>query len=117
MTRPRCTPSKSGSPPRSTDAAAAELAADLAGRGQQAPGVNAMPGPSAAFAAAWQERTGQPARTSMRMRLYALDTLLPPDPPPPGAARTADAADRGLMVAWLDAFKDEAQPPGPNESE
>src|SRR6202035_3463825 len=36
-----------------TDAAAAELAADLAGRDHQAPGVNAMPGPSAAFAAAW----------------------------------------------------------------
>jgi RimJ/RimL family protein N-acetyltransferase len=100
-----------------TDAAAAELAADLAGRGHPTSGVNATPGPSAAFAAAWQERTGQPARTGMRMRLYALDTLLPPDPPPPGAARTADAADHGLMVAWIDAFKDEAQPAGPNESE
>ena len=100
-----------------TDAAAAELAADLTGRGHQAPGVNATPGPSAAFAAAWQERTGQPARTGMRMRLYALGTLLPPDPPPPGAARIADAADRDLMLAWLDAFKDEAQPAGPNESE
>jgi RimJ/RimL family protein N-acetyltransferase len=100
-----------------TDAAAAELAADLAGRGHRAPGVNATPGPSAAFAAAWQERTGQPARTGMRMRLYSLGTLLPPDPPPPGAARIADAADRDLMLAWLDAFKDEAQPAGPNESE
>lgn len=99
------------------DTAAAELAADLTSRGHQTPGVNAMPRPGAAFAAAWQERTGQPARTGMRMRLYALGTLLPPDPPPPGAARTADAADRDLMVAWLDAFKDEAQPAGPNESE
>jgi hypothetical protein len=64
-------------------------------------GVNATPGPGAAFAVAWQERTGQPARTGMRMRLYALGTLLPPDPPPPGQGRTADAADRDLMVAWL----------------
>jgi GNAT superfamily N-acetyltransferase len=100
-----------------TAAAAAELAADLASRGHQAPGVNATPGPGAAFAAAWEEHTGQPARTGMRMRLYALDTLLPPDPPPPGQARTADAGDRDLMLAWLDAFKDEAQPAGPNESE
>ena len=38
-----------------TAAAAAGLAADLAGRGHQPPGVNAMPGPGAAFAAAWQE--------------------------------------------------------------
>jgi RimJ/RimL family protein N-acetyltransferase len=100
-----------------TAAAAAELAVDLASRGHQAPGVNATRGPGAAFAAAWQEHTGQPARTGMRMRLYALDTLLPPDPPPPGQARTADAGDRDLMLAWLDAFKDEAQPAGPNESE
>jgi GNAT superfamily N-acetyltransferase len=100
-----------------TAAAAAELATDLADRGHQTPGVNAIPVPGAAFSAAWQQRTGQPARTGMRMRLYALGTLLPPDPPPPGTARTADAADRDLMVAWLDAFQDEAQPPGPNESE
>jgi GNAT superfamily N-acetyltransferase len=99
------------------DAAAAELAADLAGRGHRAPGVNAMPAPGAAFAAAWQEHTGQPTHTGMRMRLYALGTLLPPDPPPPGTARTADATDRDLLLAWLDAFRDEAQPAGPNESE
>jgi GNAT superfamily N-acetyltransferase len=100
-----------------TAAAAAELAADLAGRGHQTPGVNATTAPGTAFGTAWQERTGQPARTGMRMRLYALDTLLRPDPPPPGTARAADAADRGLMVAWLDAFQDEAQPAGPHESE
>ena len=99
------------------DAAAAELAADLAGRGHQPTGVNATRAPGAAFAAAWRERTGQPTRTGMRMRLYALGTLLPPDPPPPGTARTAGAADRDLLVAWLDAFQDEAQPAGPNESE
>jgi predicted GNAT family acetyltransferase len=100
-----------------TGAAAAELAADLVSRGHQAPGVNATPGPGAAFAAAWQERTGQAARTGMRMRLYALGTLLPPDPPPPGTARIADATDRDLLLAWLNAFKDEAQPAGPNETE
>jgi GNAT superfamily N-acetyltransferase len=100
-----------------TGAAAAELAAGLAARGHQAPGVNAMPGPCAAFAAAWQEHTGQSARPGMRMRLYALGTLRPPDPPPPGTARTADATDRDLLLAWLNAFQDEAQPAGPNESE
>jgi GNAT superfamily N-acetyltransferase len=100
-----------------TNAAAAELATDLAGRGHQAPGVNATTAPGAAFATAWRERTGQPTRTGMRMRLYALGTLRPPDPPPPGTARVADTADRDLLLAWLDAFQDEAQPPGPNESQ
>ena len=99
------------------DAAAAELAVDLAGRGHRPPGVNATPAPGAAFAAAWQAHTGQPAHTGMRMRLYALDTLRPPDPPPPGTARAADAGDRDLLLAWLDAFQDEAQPAGPQESE
>jgi predicted GNAT family acetyltransferase len=52
----------------------------------------------------------------MRMRLYALDRLLPPDPAPPGRARTALEADRDLLLAWLDAFHDEAAPPGPRET-
>jgi len=96
---------------------ATALAAALAGRGHRMPGVNAAPEPAAAFAAAWQERTGQPAHVGMRMRLYQLGHLLPPDPPPPGRARTASAADRDLMVAWLDAFHDEAGPVGPRESQ
>jgi len=100
-----------------TGAAAAELATELAGRGHQAPGVNAAEGPGAAFAAAWAERTGESAHLGMRMRLYALDALLPPDPPPPGAPRTASAPDRDLLLAWFDAFHDEAGPPGPRESE
>jgi predicted GNAT family acetyltransferase len=100
-----------------SDGHAAALAAELASRGHHTPGVNATTGPGAAFAAAWQEHTGQAARTGMRMRLYALDTLLPPDPPPPGQARTADATDRDLLLAWLNAFHDEAQPAGPNETE
>jgi predicted GNAT family acetyltransferase len=98
------------------DAAAAELAAELAGRGHRAPGVNATTGPGAAFAAAWQRHTGQAAHTGMRMRLYALDRLVPPDPLPPGRARAASAADRDLLLAWFDAFHAEAQPAGPPES-
>jgi GNAT superfamily N-acetyltransferase len=100
-----------------SDGHAAALAAELANRGHHAPGVNAAIAPGAAFAAAWQERTGQAAHTGMRTRLYALGRLLPPDPPPPGQARTASAADAGLLLAWLDAFHDEAGPEGPNASE
>ena len=95
---------------------AAALAGELAGRGRQAAGVNAALAPGAAFAAAWQERTGQAARTGMRTRLYALDALLPPDPPPPGQGRTATAADRDLLLAWLHAFHAEVGPEGPNQT-
>jgi GNAT superfamily N-acetyltransferase len=100
-----------------SDRHAAALATALAVAGRQVPGVNAAPAPGAAFAAAWQEHTGQAARTGMRMRLYALGRLLPPDPPPPGRARTAAAGDTGLLLAWLNAFRAEAGPPGPDESQ
>src|SRR5215469_3119314 len=96
---------------------AAALAAELASRGHHTPGVNAAIAPGAALAGAWPDHTGQAARTGMRMRLYALGRLLPPDPPPPGGARTASAADAGLLLAWLNAFHDEAGPEGPNASE
>jgi len=97
-------------------AQAAALAAELAGRGRQVAGVNATTGPGAAFAASWRQHTGEAAHPGMRMRLYALDRLLPPDPPPPGTPRTAGAADRDLLLAWFDAFQEEAQPAGPAES-
>jgi predicted GNAT family acetyltransferase len=100
-----------------SDGAATALAGELAARDHRPPGVNAALGPATAFAAAWQEHTGQPARPGMRMRLYALGQLLPPEPPPPGQARPAAAEDTGLLLAWLDAFHDEAGPQGPNESE
>jgi RimJ/RimL family protein N-acetyltransferase len=97
--------------------AAASLAAELASRGHHLPGVNAAPGPATEFATAWAERTGQGSRVGMQMRLYELGRLHPPDPPPPGQARTAVDADRDLLLAWLGAFHDEARPPGPQESE
>jgi hypothetical protein len=99
-----------------TTAAAAALAAALADRGRRPSGVNATTGPGAAFAAAWQQHTGQAAYVGLRSRLYGLGRLLPPDPPPAGRARTASAVDRDLLLAWLDAFHDEALPTGPDES-
>jgi GNAT superfamily N-acetyltransferase len=97
--------------------AAPALAAVLADLRHHPPGVNAAPETGTAFAAAWRERTGQPSHAGMRMRLYRLGQLLPPDPPPPGRPRTASDADREVLLAWLDAFHDEAGPPGPRESQ
>jgi RimJ/RimL family protein N-acetyltransferase len=97
--------------------AATALAAELAARGHHPPGVNAAPQPAEEFAAAWTRRTGQVSRVGMRMRLYELSRLQPPEPPPSGQARTAQERDRDLLVAWLDAFHEEAAPIGPRESE
>jgi GNAT superfamily N-acetyltransferase len=93
---------------------AAALADALADRGRFPSGVSADTGTGPAFAAAWQRRTGQRASIRVRSRLYRLGRLRPPDPAPPGRARVAVPADRDLLVAWLEAFHDEANPAGPS---
>jgi GNAT superfamily N-acetyltransferase len=67
------------------------------------PGVNALERDAGMFATAWQRRTGAPARTGRRTRLYRLATLTAPDPPP-GRARVAGAGDRDLLIDWYTAF-------------
>jgi RimJ/RimL family protein N-acetyltransferase len=67
------------------------------------PGVNAQHADAEAFAGAWQRRTGGRTRTGRRTRLFRLDTLIEPDPPP-GRARVADVRDRDLLISWFDAF-------------
>jgi len=84
---------------------AGDLAEALAGRGRQLPGVNAEHGDAEAFAAAWSGLTCAGWREFRRSRLFQLGQLTPPDPPPPGAARVASAADRGVLEPWLDAFR------------
>jgi GNAT superfamily N-acetyltransferase len=88
--------------------AAAALAGPLAARGRFPPGVTGDTDASSSFAAAWELRTGQPARVGRRQRLYRLGRLLPPDPVPPGRARIAARTDSGLLLAWLEAFREEA---------
>jgi GNAT superfamily N-acetyltransferase len=86
---------------------AGDLAEALAGRGRQLPGVNAERGDAEAFAAAWSALADAGWREFRRSRLFQLGQLTPPDPRPPGAARVASAADRGLLEPWLDAFRQE----------
>ncbi len=84
---------------------AARLLADaLAARPGSLAGVNAEPDTAAAFAAAWAELTGAESSVHRRSQLFRLTGLLRPSPEPPGSARVAVAADRGLLESWFDAF-------------
>ena len=85
----------------------AEAAADLAAKtlnGRPVIGVNSYGETAAAFAAAWQERTGCQVDVHRRIRLYRLAELSWPDPRPAGAPRTATEADAALVTGWFDAF-------------
>jgi predicted GNAT family acetyltransferase len=86
--------------------AAASLAGALVGHGWQPGGVNGPVVAAQEFAAAWRARTGEAASVQRRSRLFRLAELRFPAGVP-GAARTAGAADRGLLALWFAAFADE----------
>ena len=71
-------------------------------------GVSAPVAEAEAFAAARVARTGGRAEPAMRMRLFALGTLVPPCGVP-GRARLADDRDVPLLAAWRRAFGVEAE--------
>ncbi|WP_156726749.1 GNAT family N-acetyltransferase [Streptomyces apocyni] len=83
-------------------AAAAELAGHL--RDQELAGVFAASPTAEAFAEAWAEGTGAAVAVSRQERLYRLETVTPPLPVPPGRARIATRADRGLLMRWHSEF-------------
>ena len=67
-------------------------------------GIGAEASAADRFARRWRNRTGAMASVHRRQRLYRLDELVPPDPPPPGRARRATDANRDLLHAWHQAF-------------
>ncbi|MFF4213347.1 GNAT family N-acetyltransferase [Streptomyces sp. NPDC001796] len=98
-----------------TAEAADALAARLVQDGRAVPSVMGPAQAAAAFVAAWERRTGAPARLAQRQRLYRLSTLTPPDPAPPGRARVATADDHELVARWYAGFSaDVDENPGPN---
>ncbi|MEV7016841.1 GNAT family N-acetyltransferase [Streptomyces sp. NPDC093991] len=80
------------------------LAARLAALGHSPAQVIADQDTAAAFAAAWQRRTGAEPAPFWRTHLYRLGTLTPPRPHPEGQAHVAGAADRDLVVRWCRDF-------------
>ncbi|WP_432039423.1 GNAT family N-acetyltransferase [Streptomyces cucumeris] len=67
-------------------------------------GVNTGRRTAETFAAAWERLTGAGAEVEQTQRLYRLGALTPPEPAPPGRARTATAADRALLLTWYEGF-------------
>ncbi|MFD4786028.1 GNAT family N-acetyltransferase [Streptomyces sp. NPDC058459] len=81
------------------------LAAQLAGRGLTPASVGADHDTATAFAEAWQRHTGATAKLrDIRVRLYRLGTLTPPDPHPAGRARVLGEEDLDQAVFWCGEF-------------
>jgi predicted GNAT family acetyltransferase len=93
------------------DDASSELVEALRAADVAIPGVNGAVPTVERFVEAWLRGTGLQARTIFEQRLYALGTLQPPDPAPPGRARPAVEAEVGLAARWLRAFQEEAGVP------
>jgi uncharacterized protein len=87
--------------------AAAETLAEALGP-LELPGVLGAPSAAAAFARRWAAaRAGRSVARGLSERIYRLAAVIPP-PPIAGEARIADARDRDLLAAWLQAFSLEA---------
>lgn len=71
------------------------------------PGVLGPTRESICFAEAWQLVSGQEYRKLMAERIYWLEEVVPVKGVP-GELRRAARADRDLLVAWFQAFSDEA---------
>ncbi|MFJ8282273.1 GNAT family N-acetyltransferase [Streptomyces griseoviridis] len=87
-----------------TSAQADELAAQLISRGHRLTGVTGEQDTAAAFADAWQRRTGATSTVRVRIRLRRLGTLTPPDPFPDGGARSVGEDDHEHLMSWCRAF-------------
>ena len=87
--------------------APAAMAADLGARGISVPGTTSPVDTARAFARAWCEPRGLASQLAVAERIYRLERVIPPAGVP-GRVRVATAADRDLLVEWVDAFLTEA---------
>ncbi len=91
--------------------ALAPLVDDVAGMYAALPGLIGPEPEAAGIARLWGETRGVVARERMRERIYQLEQVRAPDPPPPGHARLATDGDLDLLVEWVTAFTTEARVP------
>ncbi|MBK3580774.1 GNAT family N-acetyltransferase [Streptomyces sp. MBT65] len=97
-------PSRGLAPTSLTPDQADTLAARLADLGQALPYVTADQNTATAFAEAWQRRTGATSKLRVRLHLYRLGTLTPPEPLPEGQARIAGEEDHEQVTHWCHEF-------------
>ncbi|TAK00418.1 MAG: GNAT family N-acetyltransferase [Chloroflexota bacterium] len=71
------------------------------------PGVSGRRDLAARFAERWGGSAGRRARVQMAERIYRLSAVREPRPAP-GRMRPAERADRPLLIAWIEAFFQEA---------
>ncbi|MEV6107941.1 GNAT family N-acetyltransferase [Streptomyces sp. NPDC051940] len=85
-----------------------EEADHLAGRlldlGHSLPYVTADEDTATAFAAAWRRRTGATPALRVRLHLYRLGTLTPPEPFPAGRGRVVGEQDHEHLMGWCREF-------------
>jgi predicted GNAT family acetyltransferase len=89
--------------PRSTEA----LEALAGGLDHDLPGIVGAQPEVEVFAGAWAARTGARPRTIRSQAIFRLDRVKPVSHVP-GRMRDATSEDRPLLIAWWDAFMEEA---------
>jgi RimJ/RimL family protein N-acetyltransferase len=72
------------------------------------PGVNGPPEAARAFAEAWSGRTGGQVELERAMAMHSLQVVNDPPRPPTGRLRRGERGERDLLIAWWQAFADEA---------
>ncbi|MGQ4385183.1 GNAT family N-acetyltransferase [Streptomyces sp. SAS_270] len=76
------------------------LAAKLSCTGHTFAGVTADHDTATAFAEAWQRHTGATSTLRVRMSLYRLGMLIPPEPYPEGRGRVVGEQDHEHLMRW-----------------
>ncbi|MGX1270833.1 GNAT family N-acetyltransferase [Streptomyces phaeoluteigriseus] len=80
------------------------LAARLVALGHSLPWVTADDSTATAFAEAWQRHTGATPSPRVRLHLYRLGTLTPPEPVPAGRGRPVGERELEHLMGWCREF-------------
>jgi predicted GNAT family acetyltransferase len=80
------------------------LAAHLLALGHPLPSLTADHSTATAFAEVWQRRTGATPTPRVRLHLYRLGSLTPPQPVPEGRGRVVGEQDHEHLMRWCREF-------------